>query len=40
MSVKKKGPEGLATYQKQRNARSIDGLPGLDPQLPSGLFDT
>ncbi len=25
----KKGPEGLVQYQKDKNARSIDGLPGL-----------
>lgn len=25
-----KGPEGIAAYQRERNARSIDGLPGLD----------
>lgn len=28
----KKGPEGLARYQRDKNAQSIDGLPGLaDP---------
>ena len=26
-----KGPEGLAAYRAERNATSIDGLPGLDP---------
>jgi hypothetical protein len=26
----KKGPEGLARYQRDKNARSIDGLPGLE----------
>lgn len=26
----KKGPEGIAAYQKKNNSRSIDGLPGLD----------
>ena len=25
----RKGPEGIAAYQTERNARSIDGLPGL-----------
>jgi hypothetical protein len=25
----RKGPEGIAAYQEQRNATSIDGLPGL-----------
>ena len=27
------GPEGVADYQRQKNARSIDGLPALDPSL-------
>lgn len=27
-SAEKKGPEGLATYRRTRNAASIDGLPG------------
>ena len=27
----KKGPEGLADYRRLKNARSIDGLPGLEP---------
>jgi hypothetical protein len=27
----RKGPDGLATYRRTRNARSIDGLPALDP---------
>ncbi len=27
--AEKKGPEGLADYQRQKNAESIDGLPGL-----------
>ncbi len=26
-----KGPEGLVTYRRQHNARSIDGLPALEP---------
>jgi hypothetical protein len=25
-----KGPEGVAAYQRERNARSLDGLPGCD----------
>ncbi len=29
--AEKKGPEGIAKYQHQKNAKSIDGLPGLDP---------
>ncbi|MBW3574892.1 MAG: pyridoxamine 5'-phosphate oxidase family protein [Actinobacteria bacterium] len=32
--AERKGPAGVAAYQAQRNAASIDGLPGLDPQLP------
>ena len=27
----RKGPDGLAAYRRTRNARSIDGLPALDP---------
>ena len=27
--AQKKGPEGVAEYQRQKNARSSDGLPGL-----------
>jgi len=36
LAATKKGPEGLATYRAERNARSLDGLPGLDgpPGLP------
>lgn len=26
-----KGPDGIARYQAERNAESIDGLPGLAP---------
>lgn len=26
-----KGPDGLARYRQQKNAHSLDGLPGLDP---------
>lgn len=29
-SAEKKGPAGLRTYQREKNARSLDGLPGLD----------
>ncbi|WP_439594278.1 pyridoxamine 5'-phosphate oxidase family protein [Microbacterium sp.] len=29
--AEKKGPEGIARYQAQKNARSIDGLPALAP---------
>ena len=29
LSAQKKGPEGLAEYRRQKNAASIDGLPGL-----------
>ena len=29
-----KGPEGLVEYRAGKNARSIDGLPALDPQAP------
>jgi hypothetical protein len=25
-----KGPDGLITYLRQNNARSLDGLPGLE----------
>ncbi len=27
--AEKKGPDGLETYRAQKNARSLDGLPGL-----------
>lgn len=27
----KKGPVGLADYRREKNARSLNGLPGLDP---------
>ncbi|HUR51454.1 MAG TPA: pyridoxamine 5'-phosphate oxidase family protein [Mycobacteriales bacterium] len=30
-SAAHKGPEGVATYIAERNAVSLDGLPGLDP---------
>jgi hypothetical protein len=33
--AEKKGPDGLAEYRRQKNARSIDGLSTLPP-LPSG----
>jgi hypothetical protein len=29
-SHRKRGPDGLVTYRDERNAASIDGLPGLD----------
>ena len=29
--AERKGPEGLREYREKNNARSIDGLPGLDP---------
>jgi hypothetical protein len=29
------GPDGLAAYRRTRNARSIDGLPALDPPEPA-----
>ncbi len=29
-SAEKKGPAGLRAYQREKNARSLDGLPGLD----------
>lgn len=29
-----KGEEGLRAYREQANARSLDGLPGLEPTLP------
>jgi hypothetical protein len=28
----KRGPDGLQTYRAERNATSIDGLPGLEPR--------
>ena len=31
----RKGPAGIAAYRRERNAASIDGLPGLDPDEPS-----
>jgi hypothetical protein len=30
----RKGPDGIAAYQAERNATSIDGLPGLTPRSP------
>ncbi len=29
LSAEKRGPDGLAAYRAEKNARSIDGLPGL-----------
>lgn len=31
-SAQRRGPEGLVAYRRERNAASIDGLPGLSPQ--------
>lgn len=31
LGAEKRGPEGLAAYRADRNAVSLDGLPGLDP---------
>jgi hypothetical protein len=31
LHAEKRGPEGLAAYRAERNAVSVDGLPGLDP---------
>jgi hypothetical protein len=30
--AERKGAEGLEAYRRDKNARSIDGLPGLDPE--------
>ena len=30
--AERKGPDGIVEYQRTRNAESIDGLPGLDPE--------
>ncbi len=30
----KRGPDGVAAYQRTRNAESIDGLPGLPAPAP------
>lgn len=30
--AERKGPEGIAAYQAEHNAVSIDGMPGLEPQ--------
>jgi hypothetical protein len=35
-SAERKGPEKMAEYQALKNARSIDGLPGLDPAHAKG----
>ncbi len=34
ISAERKGPEKMAEYRVLRNTRSIDGLPGLDPERP------
>ena len=31
-----KGADGLVRYRAEKNARSLDGLPGLDPSAPAG----
>lgn len=31
--AKKKGPDGLAAYKREKNRQSIDGLPGLSEQV-------
>lgn len=33
-SAERKGPEKMAEYRALKNTRSIDGLPGLDPERP------
>lgn len=33
--AERKGPAGVARYQAERNAASIDGLPGVDPPASS-----
>jgi hypothetical protein len=33
-SAEKKGPEGMARYRREKNAESIDGIPGLEEQAP------
>jgi len=35
-SANRKGPKKMAEYQARKNARSIDGLPGLDPARARG----
>lgn len=30
-----KGPQGLVEYRREKNAVSIDGLPGVDPEPPT-----
>ena len=32
--AERKGPDGLRAYREKNNARSIDGLPGIDPVRP------
>jgi hypothetical protein len=32
-----RGPDGLARYREQKNARSLDGLPGLTGTVPGGV---
>jgi pyridoxamine 5'-phosphate oxidase-like protein len=33
--VQRKGPEGLVSYLAEKNAESIDGLPGIAPGVPA-----
>jgi hypothetical protein len=28
--AEKKGPEGITTYWREKNAKSLDGLPGIE----------
>jgi hypothetical protein len=34
--VRSGGAQALADYQREKNARSIDGLPAIDPGVPAG----
>lgn len=34
--AERKGPDGIAAYQREKNARSIDGLPALRSVTPDG----
>jgi hypothetical protein len=35
----KKGAEGLAQYRREKNAKSLDGLPGIDPPAEAAPGD-
>lgn len=37
--AQRKGPDGLVAYREERNARSIDGLPGLPAGAPAQVAD-